>query len=127
MPWFATGRPRRVCSSRPPRTGRSGSAPPRRRLVPKRSRSWQGQLKIVWKQPLGEGHSSPVSPTAVYVHNKGQRAPRPKQSTPSMRRTANRLGKSYARDPYKGCSALAHGRRRRSPANGSTNYGSPGV
>jgi outer membrane protein assembly factor BamB len=32
---------------------------------------WQGELKIVWKQPVGEGHSSPiVAQGKVYLHTK---------------------------------------------------------
>ena len=32
---------------------------------------WKGELKIVWRQPVGEGHSSPVvADGVVYLHFK---------------------------------------------------------
>src|SRR5437667_200201 len=31
--------------------------------------AWQGALKVLWKQPVGEGHSSPVvAGDRVYLH-----------------------------------------------------------
>ncbi len=70
---------------------------------PEKVAPWQGPLKVLWRQPVGEGHSSPVvAGGTVYLHFKAKDKEaevlqafdaadgKPLWSTP------------YARDPYKG-------------------------
>ncbi len=36
---------------------------------------WKGELKVLWRQPVGEGHSSPVvAKGKVYLHTKVKNA-----------------------------------------------------
>src|SRR6185312_8492978 len=63
---------------------------------------WQGPLKVVWRQPLGEGHSSPVvAGGRVFVHTKGQGEA---EAVHAFDAKDGKLlwQKSYTRAPYKG-------------------------
>lgn len=64
---------------------------------------WQGKLKLLWKQPVGEGHSSPVvADDVVYLHTKA-----PNANAEVVQAFAAADGKplwkrSYPRAAYKG-------------------------
>ncbi|HYT92562.1 MAG TPA: PQQ-binding-like beta-propeller repeat protein [Gemmataceae bacterium] len=63
---------------------------------------WKGPLKVLWKQPLGEGHSSPVvADGRVFVHTKGQGNEESVQAF-DAKDGKPLWTKSYAREPYKG-------------------------
>ena len=67
---------------------------------------WQGPLKVVWRQPVGEGHSSPVvADGRVYLHVKTAKPGIP--DAEALRAFDATTGKplwssAYPRAPYKG-------------------------
>jgi outer membrane protein assembly factor BamB len=65
--------------------------------------SWKGPLKVVWRRPVGEGHSSPVvAGGRVFLHTKVRADEAEAVAAFDAKDGKPLWEKSYARAPYKG-------------------------
>lgn len=64
---------------------------------------WKGKLKVLWKQPVGEGHSSPVVANGkVFLHTKANGAEEEVVQAFDAKTGKPMWESSYKRSPYKG-------------------------
>jgi outer membrane protein assembly factor BamB len=64
---------------------------------------WKGDLKVVWKKPVGEGHSSPVVANGkVYLHTKATKSEEEVMQAWDAKTGAMLWETDYKRDPYIG-------------------------